>query len=98
MNPVFECDIDEAECCEPESSLCHQGNITPFVVNATTPEHVKTAVQWAKENKIAVSVKATGHDQQGRSMNKYTLNIWLHNLKGIEFFDDWSPLDCESDN
>ena len=105
MSPVFECDIDEAECCgpiqaaEPSASetTCKQGNVAQYAVNVGSAEDVKTAVSWAAAHNVALSVKATGHDFQGRSTSKDTLNIWMHNLKGVSYFEDWSPTECASD-
>ena len=30
----------------------------------------------------------------GKSTNKDTLNIWMHNLKDVEYFDSWSTTEC----
>ena len=30
-------------------------------------------------------------------MNKDTLNIWMHNLKGVSYDESWTPTECESD-
>ena len=31
-------------------------------------------------------------------MNKDTLNIWMHNLKNVTYFPEWSPTECETDD
>ena len=30
-------------------------------------------------------------------MNKDTLNIWIHNLKNVTYFEEWSPTECTTD-
>lgn len=45
---------------------CSIGRHPVYVVNATGPEEVVTAVKWAGERNIRVNVKATGHSLTGR--------------------------------
>ena len=32
----------------------------------------------------------------GKSTNKDTLNIWMHNFKDVKYFDSWSTTECAS--
>ena len=95
MMPMFECDIGDAKCCGPTvpipstDTTCNQGNVGSLAVDVRSAEDVKIAVAWARDHGVALSVKSTGHDFQGRSMNKDTLNIWIHNLKGVTYMEDW---------
>jgi len=45
---------------------CELGGLPEFIVNATKECHVATALKWADERNIRVSVKGTGHDMNGR--------------------------------
>jgi hypothetical protein len=45
---------------------CELGGLPEFIVNATQECHVATALKWADERNIRVSVKGTGHDMNGR--------------------------------
>ena len=45
---------------------CELGGLPEFIVNATQECHVATALKWAAERNIRVSVKGTGHDMNGR--------------------------------
>ena len=93
MSPFLACNQDTAECCwyeEGSNNQCHQGAVSPYAVDATTAEHVQTAVRFAAEHDIRLTVKATGHDFLGRSTSADSLNIWLHGMKGITYFDDWN--------
>ena len=58
--------------------------------------HVQTAIKWAADRRIRISVKSTGHDYFGRSNDADTLNIWVHHMKGITYFENWEdPCGCE---
>lgn len=46
---------------------CTIGKYPAFVVNATTPEHIASTVQWAKERNVRLNIKNTGHSHLGRS-------------------------------
>ena len=34
----------------------------------------------------------------GKSTNKDTLNIWMHNFKDVKYFDSWSTTECASND
>ena len=45
---------------------CTLGGLPQYIVNASTPEHVATAMTWASTHNIRIVVKGTGHDMNGR--------------------------------
>lgn len=45
---------------------CTIGGLAQYIVNATTEEHIATALKWASERNIRVTVKGTGHDLNAR--------------------------------
>lgn len=49
-----------------ESRGCELGGLPEYIVNATTAEQVATAMTWAAERNIRITVKGTGHDMNGR--------------------------------
>jgi hypothetical protein len=55
---------------------CELGGLPEFIVNATQECHVATALKWADERNIRVSVKGTGHDLNGRYVTRSTLSIF----------------------
>ena len=94
MMPVNECNYWTAECCLldfgiPNPPVCHQGAIAPIAVNATKVEYVQAAVRFAKENNIALTVKSTGHDFQGRSTSAESLNVWVHYMKEVTYLNEF---------
>ena len=47
---------------------CSLGNLSPYVVNATTAAHVQIALKFAKERNLRINVKNTGHNPEKRSV------------------------------
>ena len=94
FSPHRACTFESAQCCwytpNATNEECLQGEVPLYAVDATTAEHVQTAVKWASDNNIALSVRSTGHDLLGRSIRGDTLNIWVHNMKGISYIDSWT--------
>ena len=55
------------DSCLPSPANPCSGEAYPiYVVNASTPELVKIAIDFARENNIRLVVKGTGHDYLGR--------------------------------
>lgn len=55
------------DSCLPEASgFCDLSAYPANIINASTSDHVRTAVDFARENNIRLVVKATGHDVLGR--------------------------------
>ncbi|KAF4776448.1 FAD-dependent monooxygenase [Colletotrichum scovillei] len=84
-------------CLPPSESAakgCEIGGSPQYVVNATTEEQVATAMGWASSRNIRIVIKGTGHDLNGRSSGAYSLSIWTHNFKQLEYHPEWrSPSD-----
>jgi hypothetical protein len=55
------------DTCLPDPQyLCSGIGYPQYVVNATTAEHVKAVVDFARKNNIRLIIKGTGHDYLGR--------------------------------
>ncbi|KAJ5872905.1 uncharacterized protein N7529_005258 [Penicillium soppii] len=72
-----------------EGKGCSIGGLPQYVVNATTENHVATAMKWASRRNIRIVVKGTGHDLSGRSTGAFALSIWTHNFKHIKRDRAW---------
>ena len=48
------------------SKGCGLGNLSPYVVNATSATHVQTALRFAKEKNLRINIKNTGHKPEKR--------------------------------
>ncbi|EKG10837.1 FAD linked oxidase [Macrophomina phaseolina MS6] len=68
---------------------CTVGGYPQFIVNATTEQHIATAVKWASDRNIRIVVKGTGHDLAGRSSGAFALSIWTHNFRRLDFEAAW---------
>ncbi|KIA75361.1 isoamyl alcohol oxidase [Aspergillus ustus] len=70
---------------------CRQGRIPYYAVMAQTPQHIQTAIQFARHHNLRVAIRNTGHDAIGRSSGRGSLQINVSGLKGIHFLDDFIP-------
>jgi hypothetical protein len=58
--------------CLPDPNYPCTGNGYPvYVVNASTPQSVQLAVDFARENNLRLNIKSTGHDFLGRYVPTY---------------------------
>jgi hypothetical protein len=66
-----------------------------YVVNATNPNQVSAAIDFARETNVRLIVKSSGHDFRARSVAGNSLSIWVHNMRGLELHKSFSPSrDC----
>ncbi|KAL1868863.1 hypothetical protein VTK73DRAFT_3443 [Phialemonium thermophilum] len=76
------------DSCLPDSRAhCTANGYPTFVVNATTPLHVKAGIDFARRHSIRLVVKNSGHDYLGRSTAPNSLSIWVHHMRGVA----WHP-------
>ncbi|KAF2850440.1 FAD/FMN-containing isoamyl alcohol oxidase-like protein MreA [Plenodomus tracheiphilus IPT5] len=79
-------------CAPPslyDSHGCSRGGFPMYVVNATEPKHVQLAVNFARNSKVRLVVKNTGHDFLGKSGGKDALSIWTHWMKDIDYIEEY---------
>lgn len=60
-----------------------------YAVAATTPQDIQEGVNFGRTHNLRLAIKNTGHDYLGRSTARGALQIWTHNMKSIEFSDDF---------
>lgn len=58
--------VNNYSCLNDPDSPCTRDGFPRYVLNATTAEQIRIAVDWARENNVRVNVKSTGHDFLGR--------------------------------
>ncbi|KAL7916572.1 FAD-binding domain-containing protein [Trichoderma velutinum] len=72
--------------CLPDGNTpCSPAGYPAYVVNASTAEHVKIAINFARKYNVRLNVKNTGHDYLGRSISPGSLSIWTHNMKEMTY-------------
>jgi len=86
---------------DPEETLystCSLGRLATYYVDVRNASHISAALQFAKAHNIRISVKNTGHDFFGRSSVPNSLAIWTHNLKTLDFHQNFTAYNCPSAN
>ncbi|OCL06355.1 FAD-binding domain-containing protein [Glonium stellatum] len=81
-------------CLPVSTDPCSGEGYPVYVINATSAEHVKLGVDFARKNNVRLNVKGTGHDYLGRSTAPNSLSIWTHNLHGITTHSSFEPQGC----
>jgi hypothetical protein len=76
---------------------CSPGAYPAYVVNATTAAQISHALRWADKRNIRLVVKGNGHSHSGRSIGYGSLSIWTHNLRGIEYIENFTATSCPND-
>lgn len=61
-----------------------------YVVRATTTRHIQLAVNFARNARIRLVVKNSGHDFNGKSIGGHALSIWTHNLKSLTYHANYT--------
>ncbi|KAM0269563.1 hypothetical protein ACHAPA_004136 [Fusarium lateritium] len=72
---------------QPKDKPCTLGNYVRYTVNATSAEHITTAMKFAQEKQVRFVIRNTGHDYLGRSTGAGSLAVWTHYLKSTEVLD-----------
>ncbi|KAJ6031367.1 FAD linked oxidase N-terminal [Penicillium herquei] len=89
MWPLF-----EGRSCLPTSmntsSTCTIGGYSSYAVNVSTVAQVQLAVNFARNSNLRLVVKNTGHDFNGKSTGAGALGVWTHNLKEIEYIEEYN--------
>jgi FAD/FMN-containing dehydrogenase len=62
-----------------------------YAIEAETIEDVVAGVNFARENKVRLVVKGTGHDYFGRSSAPNSLLIWTHKMRGVTVHNSFIP-------
>jgi FAD binding domain/Berberine and berberine like len=78
-------------CLPLPQAPCSGEGYPVYVVNATRPEHVQKAIDFAREKNIRLNVKCSGFDYLGRSVAPNSLSIWVHHMKGIQLHESFTP-------
>lgn len=70
---------------------CSQGALPRFALDSSNVDDIAVIVQFAKERKIALNIKNSGHDFLGRSTSPDSLTIWTHNIKYMKYNEKFQP-------
>ncbi|KAK4454895.1 hypothetical protein QBC34DRAFT_288646 [Podospora aff. communis PSN243] len=81
------------ETCRPtddRTKPCTLGFYGVYVIKATTREHVKAGIDFARKNNIRLVIRNTGHDFEGRSTGWGSLIINTHSFQNVEWINNYS--------
>lgn len=70
-------------------TTCNQGRVSHYSAAARSPQHVQTAVLFARKHNLRLVIKNTGHDGSGRSASQNSFQIHTHLLGGIQYHSDF---------
>ncbi|KAL7919039.1 hypothetical protein ACQKWADRAFT_330092 [Trichoderma austrokoningii] len=96
-NPVSTAwnNMNNDSCLPTEDAPCSGLGYPVYVVNATTADHVKQAIDFARKYNVRLNIKASGHDYLKRSASPYSLSIWTRYMSGgYELHSDFKPKGC----
>ncbi|KAJ6157575.1 hypothetical protein N7470_005167 [Penicillium chermesinum] len=88
MWPLF-----EGRTCLPTNQNvtadCTLGGYSSYAVNVSHVAQIQLAVNFARLANLRLVVKNTGHDFSGKSTGAGALGIWTHNLKEMEYYENY---------
>ena len=61
--------------------------LSPYAVAAESAQDIAAAVSFARDNRIRLAVKGTGHDYLGRSNAPDSLLVWTHKMRKVTTHD-----------
>ncbi|USP78593.1 hypothetical protein yc1106_05867 [Curvularia clavata] len=70
---------------QPRDRPCELGNYVRYAVNASGPQDIQRAIEYATLRNIRLVIRNTGHDYLGRSTGAGSLAVWTHYLKDITY-------------
>ncbi len=70
--------------------------VSPYAVAARNASDIAAAVNFARQRRVRLVVKGTGHDFLGRSSAPNSLLVWTHNMRKIVIHDSFRPLGAPS--
>ncbi|RAQ65265.1 restculine oxidase precursor [Aspergillus flavus] len=90
MSPLY-----QGLTCLPQNAnvsgaTCEIGGYPTYAVNISSVAQIQLAINFARSTNVRLVVRNTGHDFLGKSIGYGALSIWTHNLKDLEFVEQYS--------
>ncbi|KAI1135180.1 FAD-binding domain-containing protein [Hypoxylon sp. FL0543] len=73
----------------PGKGGCTVGGYPAYAVAVRNVAQIQLAINFARNLNLRVVIKNTGHDFSAKSVGMGALSIWTHNIKQIQFFNDY---------
>ena len=71
--------------------------VSPYAVAVRDADDIAAAVNFARDNRIRLAVKGTGHDYLGRSNAADSLLVWTHHMRDVTYHPDFRPAGAPRD-
>ncbi|KAI8941278.1 hypothetical protein NX059_002508 [Plenodomus lindquistii] len=87
MWPLF-----QGRTCMPTNNpngTCTLGGYPSYSIDVENVAHIQLGINFARNLNLRLVVKNTGHDYIGKSSGAGALNLWTHNLKDIQFLENY---------
>jgi len=66
-----------------------ENQVSPYAVAAESAADIAAAVNFARDKRVRLVVKGTGHDYLGRSNAADSLLVWTHRMREVTFHPDF---------
>lgn len=67
-----------------------------YAVAAESTNDIAEAVKFARQQKLKLVIKGTGHDYLGRSNAPDSLLVWIHKMRKVQTHTGFAPMGCSS--
>lgn len=71
-----------------------KSQLSARAVEAMSAHDIAAAVNFARDHKLRLVIRGTGHDWQGRSNAADSLLLWTHKMREIQFHEKFIPSGC----
>lgn len=75
---------------------CNQGNVGSYVLEVQDETDIVAAFDLARQHRVPLSIKNSGHDYMTRNSQKGSLTLWVHNLREMAYHESFTPDGCLS--
>ncbi|KAI7785904.1 isoamyl alcohol [Diaporthe eres] len=80
------------------NSSCNQGNLGSYVLEVQDEKDIIAAFDLARQHRVPLSIKNTGHDYMTRNTRKGSLTLWVHSLQEMAYHESFTPDGCDVDD
>ncbi|THH17462.1 hypothetical protein EW146_g3347 [Bondarzewia mesenterica] len=70
-------------------SICYQGRVPSFSINVSTVADIQNTIKFASKYNLHLVVKNTGHELLGRAFGVGSVELFMHNMRGVNFSDNF---------
>lgn len=76
---------------------CKLGNLPSYYLKVQSEKDIATAFQYARQYKLPLSIKNSGHTMETDSSSPGSLVLWTQYMKDLQHHESFVPQGCDSD-